>query len=63
MMWVALVLLGLFAIPLTIELTRAGMTDAVRAKAPANSRFCRRAPPIINGWDLNVARLRYVFMV
>jgi len=34
MMWVALVLLGLFAIPLTIELTRAGMTDAVRAKAP-----------------------------
>lgn len=34
MMWVTLVLLGLLAIPVTIELTRSGMTDAVRAKAP-----------------------------
>lgn len=34
MMWVTLILLGLLAIPVTTELTRSGMTDAVRAKAP-----------------------------
>ncbi|WP_299770604.1 alpha/beta fold hydrolase [uncultured Tateyamaria sp.] len=34
MMWVTLVLLGLLAIPVTTELTRSGMTDAVRTKAP-----------------------------
>ncbi|WP_299555593.1 alpha/beta hydrolase [uncultured Tateyamaria sp.] len=34
MMWVTLILLGLLAIPVTTELTRSGMTDAVRDKAP-----------------------------
>ncbi|WP_368073624.1 alpha/beta hydrolase [Tateyamaria omphalii] len=36
-MWVLLIALGLAAVPFTIELTRKGMTDAERAKAPGQS--------------------------